>query len=437
MKSSLFLISILSTHSVIAQQRDTLFTAEEAVQEALKNNLQIEISRKDLEAAQLNNSWAMAGRWPSLNATVSDVESVTNLNQKLSNGSEISRDGALTNNFTANLVFNWRVFQGFRVKAAKERLEEFEKIGSINLEQQMAVITFDVLVNYYNLVRLNRQVIATQAIIDLNKERTLIADTRFNVGTAAKTDFLQASIDLNEQKVNLEQIYSQIDLTKARLNTLLKRDPRNALGVTDTSFKLNTIDTVVLARSMREKNYDLLRAQSELAVLIQEKKEINSQRIPFLNLSSVTSFNRNKSDAGFFLSNQTFGPNLGLSLGIPIYNGNIFKTQSRINDVQQKTQSLVIENLANEVTLQLNNSYVEYLNAMKTVTIEEKNLDLASENNFISTERFKKAQGNSIELRQAQLSLVDAQYRLINAQFRAKLAEINMLLLAGEITEAF
>jgi outer membrane protein TolC len=85
----------------------------------------------------------------------------------------------------------------------------------------------------------------------------------------------------------------------------------------------------------------------------------------------------------------------------------------------------------------LNNSYVEYLNAMKTVTIEEKNLDLASENNFISTERFKKAQGNSIELRQAQLSLVDAQYRLINAQFRAKLAEINMLLLAGEITEVF
>ena len=59
---------------------------------------------------------------------------------------------------------------------------------------------------------------------------------------------------------------------------------------------------------------------------------------------------------------------------------------------------------------------------------------LAKENNFISTERFRKLQSNSIELRTAQLSLIDTQDKLINALFRAKLAEISIRLLAGELS---
>ena len=54
----------------------------------------------------------------------------------------------------------------------------------------------------------------------------------------------------------------------------------------------------------------------------------------------------------------------------------------------------------------------------RTSEIERANVKLAEENNFISTERFRKLQSNSIELRQAQESLSDAQDRFINARFR-------------------
>ena len=48
-------------------------------------------------------------------------------------------------------------------------------------------------------------------------------------------------------------------------------------------------------------------------------------------------------------------------------------------------------------------------------------------------ERFKKLQSNSIELRQAQLSLIEAQDRYITAAFRAKVASVNLQWLSGEI----
>jgi outer membrane protein TolC len=78
-------------------------------------------------------------------------------------------------------------------------------------------------------------------------------------------------------------------------------------------------------------------------------------------------------------------------------------------------------------------AYQEYENAIALADLESRNVKLAEENEFISSERFKKLQGNSIELRQAQLSLIEAQDRLINARFRAKLAATSLQFLAGEL----
>ena len=104
-----------------------------------------------------------------------------------------------------------------------------------------------------------------------------------------------------------------------------------------------------------------------------------------------------------------------------------------MNKVAQETQKLQIEVLSTQVTRDLVNAFNEYENATETADIERRNTLLAKENNFISTERFRKLQSNSIELRTAQLSLIDTQDKLINALFRAKLAEISIRLLAGEL----
>jgi outer membrane protein TolC len=155
--------------------------------------------------------------------------------------------------------------------------------------------------------------------------------------------------------------------------------------------------------------------------------------LPVLTLSSTTTYNRNKASGGFFLTNQTVGPNIGLGVAIPIYNSNIYKTQLNVNVAEQKRQQLEIERLNNELLMQLQVYYQEYDNALKVLEIESGSVRLADENNFIATERFRKLQSNSIELRQAQLSLIEAQNRLINAQFRAKIAATQLRLLAGEL----
>lgn len=431
MKIRSLVISLLMPLAMQAQ--DSLLNARDAVRIALENNLDIKIVQEDLTIAQLNNTWGNAGKWPVITAFMQNTEAITNLNQELSNGNSIKRNGVSNNVLSGNLSAQWRIYNGQRVRATKKRFEELEKIGQINVEDQMQQISFQVLLTYYNIVRLNQQVKAFSAIIALAQERLKIAQTRFEVGSAAKTDMLQSSIDLNEQQNSLVDIRRQIRNNKTILNTLLKRPGETPFEVADTVFTIQKIDFDEALAKIDTQNLGLMRIAREKALLVEERRIINSQRLPVLSLNSVTNYNRNKSTAGLFLVNQSYGPNIGLSLGIPIYNSNIFKTQLKVNEVQQRQQNLQQELLKTQVQRDLYIAYHEYETALNIAENELKNVKNAEENNFIATERFKKLQGNTIELRQAQLSLIDAQDRYINAVFRSKIAALSVELLTGEV----
>ena len=118
----------------------------------------------------------------------------------------------------------------------------------------------------------------------------------------------------------------------------------------------------------------MLLAQRDRAILIQDRRIINSQRLPILSLNSVTSYNRSIATGGFFLTNQNYGPNIGLNLTIPIYNSNIFKTQLRVNEAQQKQQQQVIEQVRMDSHRDMQIAFQEYQNALNVSDIEKANV---------------------------------------------------------------
>lgn len=433
MKPKPLLPIVFAISSLPIQAQDSLLKARDAVDIALQNNLRIQIAKSEQDIARINNTWGNAGKWPLVTAGMANTEALSNLNQKLANGNEIIRNGVTNNILAANVSASWRIYSGMRVLATKERFEELERIGEVQMRQEVSRLSFEVLTAYFDIVRLNLQVRAIEAIINLSQERERIAETRFNVGSAAKTDLLQARIDLNTQRVNLENARQQIRIAKAVLNTLMKRSPESPLAVADTGFSISAID-IADYRSRAEKgNYQLLLAQRNRAVLLQDRRIVNAQRLPVLSLNTVSSFNRNKASGGFFLTNQTLGPNLGLNLAIPIFNGNTVRTQLKVADERLRQQELQTDLLRSEILRDMQVAYEEYRNAASNADIERQNVELAQENNFISTERFRKLQSNSIELRQAQLSLIEAQNRYINAAFRAKIASATLQFIAGEV----
>ncbi len=428
----LSLFQILFFFSSLHAQ-DTMMTAQEAVKSAIENNYGIIISKNEVEIGSINNSWANTGAIPVISATATKQVGVNNLQQKLNNGTVITKNGNSSQNLNAGIAVNWRIFDGLKMFATKKRLEELERNGEYVFRKNLNETVYNVISSYYNIVTLNEQKKATLEQINLYNDRYVLAQRRFQIGTGAKYEVLQAQVDLNEQRSNLLSLENAIATAKASLLNLLAKKP-------DTSF--NVVDTIRLSplpaysdvqNKISQQNPDILLANSQLYILNQERKEVNAARLPSVNLNGFYNFSRSSSGAGFNLFNQTYGPSGSIGISVPLFSGIVVKKQLQVNDIQIKDQQITIEQTNNNIQTELSNAYMNYNNALKSIELEKNNLVLAKENIIIATERYKRLNITSVELRQIQISYNDARNRLYNALYQGKVAEATVALLSGDI----
>lgn len=415
------------------QGQDTLMTAQEAIKTAIENNYGVIISKNEIEIGSINNTWANTDLLPSVSATATKQMGVNNLQQKLSNGTVTTKKGNTSQNLNAGLAVNWRIFDGLKMFATKKRLEELERNGEYSFRKNLNETVYNVINSYYNIVTLNEQKKATLEQIELYDDRYILSQRRFEIGTGAKYEVLQAQVDLNEQRSNLLSLQNSIATAKASLLNLLGKKPDTSFNVVDTIILLPLPAYADVQDKISKENPDVLLANSQLYILQQEKKEINSARLPSVDLNGYYNFARSSSSAGFNLFNQTYGPSGSVGISVPIFNGIVVKKQLQISDIQIKNQQITIDQTRNNLQTNLNNAYINYNNALKSIELEHNNLVLARENIMIATERYKRLNITSVELRQIQISYNDARNRLYGALFQAKMAEATVALLSGDI----
>ena len=404
-----------------------------AVKNAVENSFGINITKNNIEIGSINNNWANAGAVPVISATANKVVGVNNLQQHLSNGTVTKKNGNSTQNFNAGIKVDWQIFDGFKMFATKKRLEELERNGEYAFRKNLNETVYNVINSYYNIVTLKAQLKATKEQISLYTDRYNLAERRFEIGTGAKYEVLEAQVDLNEQRSGLLSLENSIALEKSSLSNLMGKQPDTSYSVIDT-IKFESLPPFLeVKEKIENQNPDILLANSDLAILMQTKKEMNAARLPSIVLSGFYNFARNKNSAGFTLLNQTYGPSGSVGISIPLFNGGLVKKQLAIADIHIKNQQLTIAQTRNNLLTFLNNDYINFHNALKAIELEKNNLKLASENIFIATERYRKLNITSVELRQIQISYNAVKNRLYDALFRAKIAEAEIALISGDI----
>jgi len=429
-----FPLSIILFFTFPVQAQDTLLTAREAVKTAIENNYGVIISKNEIEIGSINNSWANTGAMPLVSATATKQIGVNNLKQKLSNGTETIKNGNSSQSLNAGLAVNWTIFDGLKMFATKKKLEELERNGEYSFRKNLNETVYNVISSYYNIVTLNEQRKATLEQITLYNDRNTLAERRFEIGTGAKYEVIEAQVDLNEQRSNLLSLQNSIAVAKSSFLNLLGKKPDTSFDVVDTILVMPLPPYSEVQDKISKQNPDVLLANSQLYILQQEKKEVNAARLPSVNLNGYYNFARSSSGAGFNLLNQTYGPSGSVGISVPIFNGIVVKKQLQISDIYIKNQQITIDQTKNNLNTELNNAYINYNNALKAIELEQNNLVLAKENIDIATERYKRLNITSVELRQIQISYNDAKNRLYNALYQAKIAEATVALLSGDIS---
>jgi adhesin transport system outer membrane protein len=129
--------------------------------------------------------------------------------------------------------------------------------------------------------------------------------------------------------------------------------------------------------------------------------------------------------------------NYGLTMGMNIFDGFNQRRNIRNSSIEVDNEELKYREIEQGVKADLLTIYSAYSNYLRLVTLEEQNLQTATENLVIAMERYRLGNLSGIELREVQKSLLDARESLLSVQYQTKLAEISLLLISGRIMDYF
>ena len=427
-KYTLLLFSLFFTQRLFSQT----LTLPEAVSIALKNNLDIEVLRNNVQIADINNHISVAGGLPLVTATINDNESRTNVNQKLNTGVEIKRDGASANQLNSNATATMLLYNGYRVKAVKKRLEqvELQSLQFVNAQVQNTIAA--VMTKYYDVIRQQAYTRTIDQSIDVAQKRLDIVKAQQSVGMANNADLFQSQIDLNTLYQTKQSQQLIIEQAKTDLLLLMNVRPDTMVTIRDTIIVERGIVLEDIMKNLN-RNAELMAAEYQIRIAEQLIKETTALRYPSLRVNTGYNYNRNQQAAGLTLLNQTSGPFIGLSLGIPIYNGGVFKRQEKIAGINAKNAALQKSILLRNFNSAAVRTYQAYTMNLQQLDDQKKIVDLAKQLLSLALQRFQLRQATIVEVRQAQESFENAGLTMTNLSFAAKAAEIELLRLINEL----
>jgi outer membrane protein TolC len=407
-------------------QGQVMLSLEDAVGIALKNNYDVSVARNNADLARVNNTLGNAGMLPYLQITGTDNYSLNNVNMNLSSGSTITSPSASSNVFNAGLGLSWTLFDGTKMFITKSKLSQIEQLGDIQFKDQVQQTVFDVTVAFFQVVVQKQELLAIRDVMAYSVERVRILQKGYEAGIAHKNDLLQAKIDLN---VNKEAEINQIDNirnSKRALNQVLARDPESEFDVADT-IPLNwEPDPAELMKKLYTSNTSVLSFQKQNDIAGLSLKEYKTYYLPKLNLNASYNYYQSNSSASNVMSNRTYGPQVGGSLIIPLYQaGNVLR-QVRSARIQLQSSQFNLENVKLAVNTQLKTALTDYEDQKTLLGLEKENLVLAKENLRISLERLRLGQTTALEVRQAQESYANSLARLYSFEFNVKVAETKL-----------
>jgi outer membrane protein TolC len=425
-------IAIFCCASMVKAQ--TVLTQAEAVKLALENNYGIKIAANAVQVADNNTSILNSGYLPTLTGSAGATYNLDNTEAEFSNGTSTVLNGAESDRYNASLSLNYTLFDGLGRRYNYKSLKEQYQLSELQARETIENTVIQLFSVYYSVAQLTENLEALRETLEVSKDRLVRAQYQFDYGQNTKLGVLNAEVDINNDSINIISSYQSLKNAKRDLNVVLGNALSADFSVSTAidftlQFKKDSLFDKAITR-----NVALLQSEKNIAISQLSIKSSKSGYLPTVGLNGTYGWNKNNNNAASFVAVSTnTGLSGGLSLSWNLFDGGSTITSVKNAKVNLETQKLEKENILIGITRDFENAWEDFENKLNIFNIQEQNI-ITSQSNFERTqEKFKIGQVNSIEFRQAQLNLLNAELSRNQAKYQAKLAELTLLQLSGEL----
>jgi len=418
-------------------------TLQEAFERALMNNHAIEMERIEEEKAGNLAIPGNAGLLPYLDLVGGGEFSVQDADLEIADFNEeggrdirqISVDGAESRTYNASVQLSYTLFDGFRGRYRYEQLKTQNSAAQLSTRITIENTLLEVADAYLALIRAEENVNVREQNLEISRDRLGRIREDRRVGSATELNVLNAEVNFNADEIELSA--ARVERRNAVRNLLfLMGEESNGNVEPVDSFVLNeSLNPDELLRQSLTGNAALLLAEEQTDIAELNKNITGANRYPRISLSGSYGYFRQEIDASNLPLRETTGFTGGVTLRYNLFSGLSRKRtieNARLDVKSSREQKISVEK---EVTKEVLNGYERYANTLRQLELTRLNVETAERNFKNSREAFRLGQISSIELREAQMNLLNENLRFNNLTYLAKQNELVLMVLSGQLMD--
>lgn len=395
-------------------------TLEESIAIALKNSYVINIAKEGSKSAEAQKREALTGFLPKFSTTYS----YTRLNQEpnfyFSGFPPAIPPGYMVTGTIDN--YNWIIearqplFAGGGILANYQAGQIAEDSARIEETAKYLDVVQDVRIAYFNILRMQRLLATAGQQVEMLGAHCDVAENFFRVGLIPKNDMLQAEVALANGKQTLVKAQNALELTRARLNTILKREIWSTVEVIDI------LDYQPLKQSFPECLDIAAQHRPELKIAAlktqQAGKMVRAAQSEFFPAVSLVGNYARFGDTAAVSGTQYKDRETWQVMAVASWNfWEWGKTKFRVDAGKARENQALDQSreLNDQIALEIRNAYLVLQEAESQIAVSQKVIEQAQENFRISEARYKERVARSTEVLDAQTLLTKAKAEYANA----------------------
>lgn len=334
-----------------------------------------------------------------------------------------------TYNSAYNINASWTIWEGNARKYRVESATLMKMQQSLYGDDVVKNLQLGILQAYLNILYAAEAVDIANKSLEVSTAQATRAKRLMETGKTSRVDYAQIESQKAQDEYNLVQAKSSYASSKVALKNLLNLGLDYDLNIDEVNFSDNMVDsplppkTEVFETAMQWlpqfKSNELSKAIYDYNIKIAQASYYPSIS---LNGGLGTGYNSGGNAGWGKQMKNFFNENIGLSLSVPIYDGNATRRAVNIARLQALEYDLTKTQLRNDLSQTIENLYIESDNSRAKYVSGLSQLEATSLTAELVDRQFELGLVNPLELLTAHNNLLNARLELLQSKYMAILS---------------
>ena len=380
------------------------------IEKSLKNNLQLNAERKNLESVKQSKNISRSEFLPSITLS-GDQSSSTSSNRTNQSGTSLA-DTNLDSE-TKTLSVEQKIFTGFKGLNTFKKSELETQKANLSLKKVEQQTILNTASAYFDLIFKSKNKKFNLSNVNLFERQVESDSSRLQKGEITLTDLAQSESSLAGANANLIKAKTELLASKTNFERVTREKVPNSENLNDKAALIlpNTLDSSLELANLN--NVDLLISQLDYEIAI---KDLNIEKA---RLSPSASINYSKSENKDFSSSidETDQETVKATVTWPLIKGGENISSIKKSSFNKQRYQLILEDTKSKIISETSNSWSRYQSSKSVLLATRAQLKAAEiANEGITLEYDSGNTRTTLEVIQSRSLLLDARISFARAE---------------------